>query len=52
MLVKKSLISNSFPRSQEEDEVFQTEYGDELSFLVENFQLKEQKNQNFMPYIY
>lgn len=36
---------------QDDDEAYETEFGDELSFLVENVQLKEQK-QSFMPYIY
>lgn len=37
-------------QEEEEEDAFQTEYGDELSFLVENFDVKEKK-QTFMPYI-
>jgi len=56
---KKPLKLNYAPQfdapleSSQDDDAFETEYGDELSFLVENSCVVEQeKPQLFMPYIY
>lgn len=52
-LSQKALVSslNEIPLNSEEEEKFQTEFGDELSFLMESRMNVEEKQATFMPYI-
>lgn len=47
-----SVQSNSEDGSSQDEEMFQTEYGDELSFLIERSCQMQDTVPNFMPYIY